>query len=218
MTIESPAKPGRNSFSDGEVLYRLLFENGLDGLMLTAPDGSIFDANPAACRILCRSREEIMDEGRQGLIDSSDPRLATMIAERQSTGKAHGELSARRRDGTLFPVEISSVVFSSPAGEKRTCIIIRDITERKAAEAEREHLIGELQQALRKVKSLSGLLPICASCKKIRNDHGYWEQVERYFHVHGDVRFTHSICPQCFQKLYGNLGDDLPGDKAVGSG
>ena len=202
MTIESPAKPGRNSFSDGEVLYRLLFENGLDGLMLTAPDGSIFDANPAACRILCRSREEIMDEGRQGLIDSSDPRLATMIAERQSTGKAHGELSARRRDGTLFPVEISSVVFSSPAGEKRTCIIIRDITERKAAEAEREHLIGELQQALRKVKSLSGLLPICASCRKIRDKQGAWHNLEGYIRTHTEADFSHGICPNCERELY----------------
>jgi len=87
-----------------------------------------------------------------------------------------------------------------------------DITERKEAqEALKQAQANEL-------KALRGLLPICASCKKIRNDHGYWEQVERYFHVHGDVRFTHSICPQCFQKLYGNLGDDLPGDKPAGSG
>ena len=71
---------------NGETLYEMLFQNSLDGLMLTAPDGSILDANPAACRILERTREEIVREGRQGLIDSADPRLAVLIAERQRTG------------------------------------------------------------------------------------------------------------------------------------
>jgi PAS domain S-box-containing protein len=64
-------------FPQNENLYGLLFQNSLDGLMLTAPDGSILDANPAACRILGRTREE--SEGHQGLMDSSDPRLAVLV-------------------------------------------------------------------------------------------------------------------------------------------
>lgn len=186
----------------GETLYRLLFENGLDGLMLTAPDGSILDANPAACRIMGRTREEILQEGRNGLVDASDPRLAVLIGERQRTGKAHGELTARRKDGTLFPIEVSSVVFQSPEGEWRTCMIIRDITERKTAEAERERLINELQQALARVKSLSGLLPICAACKKIRDQQGAWHHLETYIRNHTEADFTHGICPDCRRKLY----------------
>jgi PAS domain S-box-containing protein len=94
--------------------------------MLTAPDGSILDANPATCRMIGRTRQEIRQEGRQGLIDSSDPWLPVLLAERQRTGRAHGELTARRKDGTYFPVEISSVVFPGPEGEPRTCIIILD--------------------------------------------------------------------------------------------
>jgi hypothetical protein len=65
---------------------------------------------------------------------------------------------------------------------------------------ERERLIRELQEALDKVKTLSGFLPICASCKKIRDDKGYWGQIEQYIREHSEVEFTHSLCPECYQK------------------
>jgi PAS domain S-box-containing protein len=184
-----------------EALYSMLFHNSLDGLMVTTPDGSVLDANPAACRIFGRTREEIVREGRQGLIDVSDPRLAGLIL-RARTGMVHGELTGRRKDGTLFPVEVSSVVFQLPDETPRTCMIIRDITDRKAAEGERELLIGELQQALARVKSLSGLLPICASCRKIRDDQGNWKDLETYIRVHTEADFTHGICPECRLTLY----------------
>jgi len=73
-------------------------------------------------------------------------------------------------------------------------------------DVERQHLIAELRKALSEVKNLSGLLPICASCKKIRDDRGYWNQVEAYIQKHSEAQFTHSVCPECAQKLYPNLG------------
>ena len=75
---------------------------------------------------------------------------------------------------------------------------------------EREKLILELQEALAKVKTLSGMLPICASCKKIRDDKGYWNQIESYIGRHSDAQFSHGICPDCARKLYPELfkGDD----------
>ena len=73
---------------------------------------------------------------------------------------------------------------------------------RYSAEKERRQLIRELQQALAEVKKLSGLLPICASCKKIRNDQGYWSQVEAYIEEHSEAEFTHSVCPDCAKVLY----------------
>ena len=79
---------------------------------------------------------------------------------------------------------------------------LEDITERKQAEAEREKLILELQEAISKIKTLSGLLPICASCKKIRNDQGYWEQIEIYIREHSEAEFSHGICPECAKELY----------------
>lgn len=202
MSNNLAVTPGNDSLPVGDTLYRLLFENGMDGLMLTAPDGSILDANPAACRIFQRSREEILEQGRDRLMDSADPRMAAILAERNRTGRGHSELTAKRRDGTPFPVEVSSVVFTTPQGETRTCTIIRDISERKTAETEREQLIKELQEALGRVKSLSGLLPICASCKKIRDQQGKWQYLEIYIRTHTEADFSHGICPECRAQLY----------------
>lgn len=79
--------------------------------------------------------------------------------------------------------------------------IIRDISDRKQAEAERERLILELQEAVANVKALRGLLPICAYCKKIRDDQGYWNQVELYIRRHTEVQFTHGVCPDCARRI-----------------
>jgi PAS domain S-box-containing protein len=82
------------------------------------------------------------------------------------------------------------------------CGISTDINARKMVELEKERLIGELQGALSKVKLLSGFLPICAHCKKIRNDKGYWQQIEAYIHEHSEAEFSHGLCPECAKKLY----------------
>jgi PAS domain S-box-containing protein len=199
MSIQSQAPP---RLPDSESRYRLLFENSMDGILLTAPDGRIFDANASACSIFERTREEIIAAGREGLMDTSDPNLARLVEERRRTRKTRGELIARRRDGSPFPVEISSAVFADAEGNDFTCIIIRDISRRKRAEAEREQLIAELRDALNKVKVLSGLLSICASCKKIRDEHGHWEALEVYIRDRSEVDFSHALCPECIQKLY----------------
>ncbi len=88
--------------------------------------------------------------------------------------------------------------------------VARDITERKAIEEERENLILKLREALSQVKLLSGFLPICASCKKIRDDKGYWQQIELYIRDHSEAEFSHGICPDCAKKLYPDLYEDSP--------
>jgi len=82
---------------------------------------------------------------------------------------------------------------------------LRDITAAKKSEKEREKLIVELQEALGEVRALSGLLPICSSCKKIRDDKGYWNQIESYIRDHSEAQFSHSICPECARELYPDL-------------
>lgn len=84
---------------------------------------------------------------------------------------------------------------------------IRYAMERKKIESERERLIEELQDALSKVKLLSGLIPICANCKNIRNDEGYWQKVEVYIRDHSEAKFSHGLCPACAKKLYPELYD-----------
>lgn len=79
---------------------------------------------------------------------------------------------------------------------------IIDVTSRKNAEREREELIGELKNALSEVKKLTGMLPICSFCKKIRDDKGYWNQIEAYIADHSDAEFSHGICKECAEKHY----------------
>lgn len=201
MTPKTAASTAKQVAESNE-LYRLLFENGLDGLLLTSPNGSILDANPAACRILGRTREEIIAAGRSGVMDTFNPRLAEMVDERDRTGRTHGELTATRKDGSIFPVEVSSVVFRDQDGEVRTCTMMRDISERRAAEQERELLIQQLKEALSNVRTLGGLLPICAGCRKIRDEKGGWQELENYIREHTEADFSHGICPECRQRLY----------------
>jgi DNA-binding response OmpR family regulator len=80
-----------------------------------------------------------------------------------------------------------------------------ELAERKRTEVERDQLIRDLQSALANVKSLSGLLPICAGCKKIRDDKGYWSQVESYVQKHSEAKFSHGMCPDCLKKWYPEL-------------
>jgi hypothetical protein len=82
---------------------------------------------------------------------------------------------------------------------------VRDITASKRLEIEREALITSLQDAIDKVRVLSGMLPICSACKKIRDDKGYWNQIETYIRENSEAEFSHSICPECAEKLYSDL-------------
>ena len=91
------------------------------------------------------------------------------------------------------------------ANEKLVC----EIEERKRTEAEKEQLIAQLQKAMQEVKVLSGFLPICASCKKIRDDTGYWSQIEEYISKHSNALFSHGICPDCVKKLYPEFHEEL---------
>lgn len=102
---------------------------------------------------------------------------------------------------------LDKVARATLQAKERNAQLSREIAERKELEHEREKLIARLQEALAQVKTLKGFLPICASCKKIRDDSGYWKQIEAYIIAHADVTFSHGICPDCAQKLYGDYLD-----------
>jgi PAS domain S-box-containing protein len=96
-------------------------------------------------------------------------------------------------------------------------VVVRDITDRKLIEAEREELIVELQEALAKIKTLRGLIPTCAWCRKVRDDKGYWNGLEKYIRENSDANFTHGICPECLKKnepeIYNELLSENDGKK-----
>jgi hypothetical protein len=94
------------------------------------------------------------------------------------------------------------------ATDKAHAALQLEMLERIRIQEQNEKLIGELETSLANVRKLSGLLPICSACKKIRDDKGYWNQIESYITTHSEADFTHGICPDCVRRLYPELADD----------
>jgi two-component system cell cycle sensor histidine kinase/response regulator CckA len=167
-------------------------------------NGIIISWNKAAERIFGYTADEIIGHSVSILypIDRRDELVDIM--ERIKHGQHVGlyETVRLRKDGHFIPVSVTV----SPVKDTRGKIvggsaISRDITLRKNDEEERFKLIEELTESLKQVKTLSGLLPICSSCKRIRDDQGYWQQVETYLTDHTNADFTHGICPDCLEKF-----------------
>lgn len=198
----------------GLRLFRELVNESRDALfVIEAPTSRILDANVRAWSSLGYSREELLSMGVIDFETKLPDRAAWQqhVAEVKKTGGGTVEGYLRRKDGTFFPVEVN-VRHVVHGGKEYMVAIARDISERKQAEAERERLLGE-------VRTLSGLLPICSACKKIRDDQGYWTQVETYFHRHSQATFTHSLCPECVKALYPEVAAQvLAGKKPDSSG
>jgi hypothetical protein len=115
-------------------------------------------------------------------------------------------MAARKKNGEPVELESSSRIIEDREGNFLGIEgILRDVSERRLADAEREKLIQQLRGALAEVRTLGGMLPICSSCKKIRDDKGYWSQIESYVSEHSSAEFSHGICPECEKKTYEEL-------------
>ncbi len=121
-------------------------------------------------------------------------------------GNGFSEFRIIRPDGTIRHIQTGMGAITNDNNRVTRIVGINiDITERKQNEEEREKLILKLQEALAKVKQLSGCLPICCHCKKIRNDQGAWTQLEAYIHEHSEAQFSHGLCEECLHTLYPEL-------------
>ncbi|HEY0060224.1 MAG TPA: PAS domain S-box protein, partial [Flavisolibacter sp.] len=161
-------KQAEQMLRESEQKYRSFFENSMDGILLTVPDGQIIAANAAACAIFGMTEEEICALGREGIVDKTDPQLSLLMEERKRYGKAKGELFFLRKDGSKFPAEMTSGIFADASGHQRTSMIIRDITQRKQAEQNILAASKALEGALNGVRKImdSSLDIICTIDKK----------------------------------------------------
>ncbi|MBK7132772.1 MAG: PAS domain S-box protein [Bacteroidales bacterium] len=125
------SKQGGVHRNNSENIYKAIFENSIDAILITSTDGGIQSANPAACKMFGYSVEEFVKAGRDGILDPSDERIPLLLLEREKTGKISGELRYRRKDGTIFPVDFTSSVFKDSEGRDRTITILRDATDLK---------------------------------------------------------------------------------------
>ena len=180
-----------------------IVESTDDAIYGKSPDGTIISWNKAAERIFGYTAGEIIGHSVSILypIDRRDELIDIM--ERIKRGQRVGlyETVRLRKDGHFIPVSVTVSPVQDASGKiVGGSAISRDITLRKRDEAERFRLIEELTESLKQVRTLSGLVPICASCKRIRDDQGYWQQVETYIADHTNADFTHGICPDCLEK------------------
>ena len=127
-------KKNEQMIRESEERYRAFFENSIDAILITTPDGGIEAANEAACQMFQMTEEEIIKSGSEEVIDASDPRLEYALEERKRTGRFRGELNLKRKDGTVFPVDEANVVFKDRNGKLKTIMILRDMTIRKQIE------------------------------------------------------------------------------------
>jgi PAS domain S-box-containing protein len=176
-----------------------------DAIVSQTLGGTILSWNSGAERMFGYTAEDMVGESIENLVPSEQHHEISAIRDVIEHGRRVERIETvrLRRDGTAIDVSITvSPIKNGDGNVHGASIVLRDITERKRQEKERLHLIHELTDALRHVKTLNGLLPICASCKKIRNDSGYWEQVETYIRSRSNADFTHGICPDCVRSLY----------------
>ena len=139
----SERKRSEAALRASEESYRALFDSSLDAILLTTPDGLILAANGAACRLFAQTEAELKQSGRGAVVDPSDPRLATALAERARNGHFSGELGFVRKGGGRFSGEVSSAIFTDADGQARTSMIVRDVSLRTRA---RDALQGALRQ------------------------------------------------------------------------
>ena len=199
-----------------------IIENSLDSIILSDNVGHISRCNKAFLSLVGYEQDEIIGktmivflpvsgeeyESTTGeLLKFQDDfyyEQTAMLEKMFETGMlSNWQTYILCKNNKVIPVEENIAYLLDKEGKRIGAVgILRDITERRRIETERERLIDELQKALVQVKTLSGFIPICSSCKKVRNDTGYWELVEAYISTRSEAEFSHSICPDCAQKLY----------------
>ncbi len=207
--------------------FEVTLDHMTDGFIELTREGAILSVNRAASVMFGLAEEQLLASSFPRLFPEANRRRIMAVVQ-QLKGEP---VEIGEEDPFLVQSRFLLLKFVPVAEQGRQSIIVlvHDITRNKQAELELrlhrdslEALVAErtaalqeknaeLEDALAKVKTLSGLLPICASCKKIRDDNGYWNQIETYLRRHSDAEFSHSICPDCARKLYPKIfGSDAP--------
>jgi PAS domain S-box-containing protein len=210
--IAAQERAARRDSETARAHLASIVESCDDAIMSKALDGTVLSWNRGAERIYGYRAQEIIGRSISVLIPAERQHEMEEIRELVEQGECMDRLETVRLRQNGESMDVSVTISPIKDADGKICgasIVSRDITERKRQENERLKLIQDLQAALARVHTLSGLLPICASCKKIRNDHGYWEQVETYIRNRSNADFTHGICPDCITRLYPEYAPQL---------
>jgi PAS domain S-box-containing protein len=192
---------------NSEKHYRILMDESMDPTFSFYADGTYRYVNNAFAKGVGKTLGEIIGHKIWDVFekDEADKRFA--IVKKVFTEGKTEELEVRvplPSGDTYYLTTVKPILNDAGAVETVICTS-KNITKRKLAEVALKKEHDKLLKALKEIKTLSGFLPICASCKKIRDDKGYWNQIEAYIQQHSDAQFSHAICPACAKKLYPDL-------------
>lgn len=191
-------------------LVNAIYDHAPTAMVTYDSTGQCTSANAAASKLTGATVAELLSQNYHQIESWKVSGIYALAQQAVETGvPAMRDIFMRSTFGREFWVRAAFSEFMS-GSEKRLLLMAEDITDRKRIEMERERLIKELRAALDNIKTLEGILPICASCKKIRDTGGCWSSVESYVSSRSKAEFSHGICPDCVKRLYPQYADRLP--------
>jgi sigma-B regulation protein RsbU (phosphoserine phosphatase) len=217
--LESAQERRRRRRAEGAMQYlAAIVESSEDAIYGKTLDSVIASWNPAAERLFGYSAEEIIGQSIVALypLNRRDELLDSLSSIRRGETVGRVETERLHKDGRIVPVSITiSPIKDSQGAVIGASTIARDLRRQKQAELESRQLHDRLFAVTDQVRKLGGMLPICASCKRIRDDEGYWQQVETYISRHSEVVFSHGLCPKCavdYERQFelGDLSESAP--------
>ncbi|HNX24742.1 MAG TPA: PAS domain-containing protein [Spirochaetota bacterium] len=206
IEIESLKAELRSMKSKMDVL-KIVLDESTDPIFNILEDGTYRYINNAFSNPFNMKPEDIIGKRIWDIFSPEEAeKRMTVVKKAFSTGETIVfDVRVPTVSGDIFFITSVKPVKDENGTVTSVVCISKNITERKKGDEQREKLITDLQEAMSKIRTLSGMLPICSSCKKIRNDQGYWTQIELYIRDHSDAEFSHGICPDCCSKLYPDL-------------
>ena len=190
-----------------EKHYRLLLDESMDPTFSFYADGTYRYVNKAFAIGVGKPLHEIIGRQIWDVFEKEEADRRFALVKKVFTEGQTEEIEVRvpvASGDTYYLTTVKPIVNDLGVVETVICTS-KNITKRKLAEDALKEEHQKLLEALKEIKILSGLLPICAACKKIRDDNGYWNQIESYINQHSEAEFSHSICPDCTKNLYPNL-------------
>nr|WP_239060940.1 PAS domain-containing protein [Desulfovibrio sp. JC022] len=197
----------RNKAYENELLQNkhymdVLFNSTLSGVIVVdATDHMIVDVNGPALEMMGRNKDDVVGKECHNFVCPAEKGKCPIADLGQIVDRSERILLTVNSGKRTILKTVKTLNIASKEYYIESFI---DITDLKEAEQAREKLIEELSEALEKVKTLSGLMPICAKCKKIRDDKGYWNNLESYIEKYSEASFSHGLCPECSDEMYGN--------------
>ena len=194
---------------ESESKYRALINFAPLGIGIVNTEGSIVEGNQALGSMLGYEKDELLDLSLQDIshpdaLPHENILLKALLNDEKTTYSL--EKQFRHKNGNYFWVNVSVSKIENIFGPGVFYFgFVENINNRKQMEKEREELIRDLKKALAEIQELRGFIPICANCKRVRDDEGYWEQVEQYITDRTAAQFSHSLCPDCAKELYPDI-------------